>query len=252
MLEVHPIADLFPLMEGADFQALVDSIRKNGLIHPIIVCDGKILDGRNRYRACLKAGVEPRYTEFSSIEQMKMVGLVSALNLERRHLNDSQRALVAAELVVHARMNAADAARKMNVSLHTTHLASTVMRHQSPQVVKLVAAGDVPVSRAYDHHRGRIKDEDLILKPGSTKRGQGRNGRPPGDARVTKFLKACQMLVDLTEGQDVIAQRWRGDPLDQQTLRKARRVMNYVWNRISVDDRPAAQDEENGDAAAGA
>ena len=61
-MEAHPIANLFPLIEGAEFDELVEDIRQNGLRTPILLhADGRILDGRNRLRACLRAGVEPRF-----------------------------------------------------------------------------------------------------------------------------------------------------------------------------------------------
>jgi hypothetical protein len=42
-MEVHPLADIFPAMQGVDFEALVVSIKQNGLRETIITLDGKIL-----------------------------------------------------------------------------------------------------------------------------------------------------------------------------------------------------------------
>jgi ParB-like nuclease domain len=93
--EFHPIADLFPLMEGAEFDELVSDIKANGLIEPVVMLDGMILDGRNRYRACIEAGTETTYRPFTGDDPL---GYVISLNLRRRHLDESQRAMVAGKL----------------------------------------------------------------------------------------------------------------------------------------------------------
>ena len=98
--EVHPFADVFPLIEGEEFEELVNDIKTHGLRQPIVLNHDRtvLIDGRNRYRACMAAGVDPvfetlpeRYTEAMILDY-----IVSA-NVERRHLNTGQRALIALE-----------------------------------------------------------------------------------------------------------------------------------------------------------
>ena len=95
-MKVHPVGDLFPLLEGDAFDELVEDIREQGLLEKIWVTpEHKILDGRNRYRACKKAGVEPKTRV---CRRTDYVEFVVSLNLKRRHLNESQRAMVAARI----------------------------------------------------------------------------------------------------------------------------------------------------------
>ena len=60
----HPLANLFGYLTGGEFQELVEDIRRHGLIEPIVLYEDMILDGRNRYRACLSAKVEPRFKPY--------------------------------------------------------------------------------------------------------------------------------------------------------------------------------------------
>lgn len=91
-LQAHPLADAFPLMDGPAFEELKDRIGKNGLIHPITTYEGKILDGRNRKRACQDLGIgcpEKTYTGDDP------AGYVWDENTARRHLTASQIAMAA-------------------------------------------------------------------------------------------------------------------------------------------------------------
>jgi hypothetical protein len=92
--QYHEAANLFPLIEGKDFDELVEDIRGNGLRLPIALFDGKIIDGRNRYKACGVAGVEPRFCE-ADLGGKSPVDYVVSLNLKRRQLTESQLSLVA-------------------------------------------------------------------------------------------------------------------------------------------------------------
>jgi ParB-like chromosome segregation protein Spo0J len=58
-LPFHEVADLFPLLEGADFQALKADIQAHGVREPVWTYQGRIIDGRNRYRACRELGIDP-------------------------------------------------------------------------------------------------------------------------------------------------------------------------------------------------
>jgi hypothetical protein len=93
-LPFHPAANIFPLMTEADFDGLVDDIRRHGLREPVALLDGQILDGRNRYRACLLAGVECQTVPVAPDDP---VAYVLSLNQHRRHLTPAQLAVVAAK-----------------------------------------------------------------------------------------------------------------------------------------------------------
>jgi ParB-like chromosome segregation protein Spo0J len=90
-LESHPLANRFPLIEGEEFDRLVDDIRDNGLREPIVLFEGKILDGRNRYRACIEAGVTPKTREFDPAKDGPAEAFVISVNVLRRHLTLGQK-----------------------------------------------------------------------------------------------------------------------------------------------------------------
>jgi hypothetical protein len=103
VVEFHPLANLFPLMEGAEFDELVADIKVNGLRNEIVLYDGMILDGRNRYRACLEAG-----WTLQAIENMALDGdgwiddpaaYVISANIRRRHLTPEQKRDLIAKLL---------------------------------------------------------------------------------------------------------------------------------------------------------
>lgn len=89
-LAIHPAAESFPLMDPERFEELKQDIRANGLRLPIVLCDGKILDGRNRYRACRELGIALR-TEQAAGDPWAYVWSV---NGERRDLVAEQRYLI--------------------------------------------------------------------------------------------------------------------------------------------------------------
>lgn len=152
----HPAAALFPRLAGADLDALAADIAANGLLGPVVLLDGAVLDGRNRLAACALAGVEPLFTEYVGDDP---VSWVVSQNLHRRHLSESQRAMVAARLAKLPRganqhrqiclsRTQPEAAELLNVSPRTVKSARVVQQQGVPALVDAVDAGAVAVSAA--------------------------------------------------------------------------------------------------------
>jgi len=91
-LKGHPAAEVFPLLPPDELEALAADIGAHGLLHPIVLLDGQILDGRNRLKACELAGVEPLFVEWDG--DGSPYEYVWSENGARRHMEASQRAAV--------------------------------------------------------------------------------------------------------------------------------------------------------------
>ncbi len=90
----HEAAELFPLLGSDELSELAADVRQQGLLNPIVLHEGKVLDGRNRLQACHDAGVEPRFEEWVDPGCGPTEWVVSQ-NLHRRHLTASQQAVIA-------------------------------------------------------------------------------------------------------------------------------------------------------------
>ena len=90
-MKTHEFAEIFPMMSGKEFKELKEDIKQYGQQEPIILFEGKILDGRNRYNACEELGIKPKLKEYDGKDALQYV---MSTNLKRRHLTDSQKAIV--------------------------------------------------------------------------------------------------------------------------------------------------------------
>ena len=97
--EFHPFANVFPLLDGDDLGTLTEDIRENGQREPVILYDGKILDGRNRYRACVELGIPAIFDHSKASNDEEALRESVSRNLRRRHLTPTQRALAGARLL---------------------------------------------------------------------------------------------------------------------------------------------------------
>jgi ParB-like chromosome segregation protein Spo0J len=198
--QAHEYADKFPMLAEPELKELANDIKKNGLLEPIRIYQDKILDGRNRYAACKLAGVTPRLVIFSGTDEEAMAFVVSE-NLSRRHLNESQRAMIAADFATMkvgrqrqlqekpertdtASLNTQEkpvaekpkalsskqAAKMMNVGRDSVQKAK-VLKKTAPEKAKEVSDGKKSLNQAtieVKKEAGIIDDESIAKKLGAS------------------------------------------------------------------------------------
>jgi N6-adenosine-specific RNA methylase IME4 len=154
-MRFHPYAEIFPLLEGDEFDQLVADIKARGLYEPIVTYEDQILDGRNRFRACVAAGIDCDLVPYIGIDPL---GYVISRNLKRRHLSESQRAVVAAKLATLRRgdnqhtegLPIGRSSELLNVGERSIARAREVLDKGTPELAAAVERGRVSVSAAAD------------------------------------------------------------------------------------------------------
>lgn len=161
-VKFHEYANLFPMLIGEPLNALRDDIRQHGVREPVVFLDGAIIDGRNRYMCARDLGIEYPRVEYDGDDPL---GFVISHNLHRRHLTESQRAMVAAKLAkmdnggdrrsdqtanLQSDISRARAANLLNVSERSVNTAKQVERSGASELIDAVERGDVSVSAAAD------------------------------------------------------------------------------------------------------
>lgn len=187
-LQPHEYAQLFPMMTKEEMAALVQDMRDNGYDQtaPITLFKDKILDGRNRYQAAQVAGVTPLYTTYSGNDPL---GFVLSHNLHRRHLNETQRAGVAAKIanmtggertdIEHStnsdkvKVSRQQAADMMNVGKSTVATYRAVAAAM-PELVEKMDSGEMTANKAWTETRRRTAIANLEnIKSKETKEADG-------------------------------------------------------------------------------
>lgn len=154
-LSIHPAAATFPDLTADEFAALKNDIRKHGQQTPILTKAGQIIDGRQRYRACMELGIEPSCIEITS--GITAEAVMISQNLLHRHLNDSQRAMIGCRLVntqvgsnqsTGESMTQEAVAKLLGVSADSIQRALKVIKAGHAALVKTVERGLLTVNEA--------------------------------------------------------------------------------------------------------
>lgn len=239
-LDLHPLCSMFPRMGDEALHDLAADISAHGLLYPIVLFQGQILDGGNRYRACLSAGIEPTFTEFSGDDP---AAFAVSVNRHRRHMTPGQMAVIAAQAQdwtraqgrggdgtnQHSRKAAtlpnssdskpatlpnssakatvADRAAQAGVSERTQRMADKVAK-SDPVLAKQVAAGAVSLNAAHKKVEGKADK-----KPAPAAAPEEDLG-PSADELMTELQadnERLAALVKAAEADDTKAEavRWR-------------------------------------------
>jgi hypothetical protein len=215
-------------MTGTDFDELVADVKENGLRDPIITYRETILDGRNRLRACEAADVEPRFKEWTGDDP---VAFVISCNLHRRHLNAVQRAAIAAKLENLKRggdrksdqnipgrfdqVSRQQAADLLQVGVASIDRASLVYDHGTPEQVKAMERGTLPLrptaeklrrATREEPHRGPRRDRHATYKPETERQRQRAQGQKDRMVTSLSTIKGhCRGLSTFDVGMAVAA-----------------------------------------------
>lgn len=182
---------------------------------------GKILDGRNRYRACLLKGINPTFHEELPADPY---AFFASANLHRRHLEIGQRAMIAAQL---ATMKQGDnqhspagetsqgkAAELLNVGEGSVERAAEVIKQGAPDLVDAVKHGDVRVSAAAEfakqnppldqarliaEHGSPAAAVDATIRTKADKAGKRRPAPKPNTAAAADRADPEKLIVDAIE-----------------------------------------------------
>jgi ParB-like chromosome segregation protein Spo0J len=208
--QTHVMAKLFPPLTGKRFDELVADVKSKGLLNPIVLHAGVVLDGMNRLRACRIAGIPARFVEFSSLNlKCSPEEYIWSSNIERRQLTPDQRTVLAFDWAKALREQAkakqqlggkdktpqaeairtrAAIAQRAQVSEHKVAQVERVKKN-APHLVAKVASGTM-----------KLKD---AAKVADKKRARGKSHKPTVvKTRITHPLtvaKAINRTIEMLE-----------------------------------------------------
>jgi ParB-like chromosome segregation protein Spo0J len=218
-------------MSHDELSGLIEDIKTNGLREPIILLDGAILDGRNRYCACTQLGLEPITRAWDG--KGDPIEYVLSKNLHRRHLNESQRATVASKVATlkqggtganqHSPAEAPigasaptldEAAKRLNVGRRSIQRARVVLDKGIPELQTAVETGQVSVSAAAEIATKPQEEQRKIMQGGKQTIG-----------KATKAIRANKTKKRKPNGAVAMAQDYQPETEHERDLR----ILRSCW-----------------------
>lgn len=173
-MKFHPAAEVFPMLDDVRLAELTESIKQNGVRHPIVICEGMVLDGRNRYVACTRLGITPPTETFSGDPW----AYAWDANGQRRDLKTDQRYLIWKETTEKSQeWRAAREEAQRQANERRAEAARVQIAQQPRTEAGKVAAPIAPfVQPGSSTGSGQTRQDNATTKtvpPQATQRGQG-------------------------------------------------------------------------------
>jgi ParB-like chromosome segregation protein Spo0J len=168
----------FPPINDEDFAKLVADIKANGLHFPIVTYQGKVLDGNNRYRACVQAKVEPKFVPFKG-DNAAAQALVISANIHRRHLSRDDRNGIIATLL---KADPGKSNRQIAEQTKADHKTVGIVRDQ------MEATGEIPQLDSTTGKDGKTRMQ---------RKAKSKAGGAKGDKQTITFQKAINTKTAL-------------------------------------------------------
>lgn len=218
----HPLSAAFPQMTPEEYQSLKDSIDVNGVLNPITIHEGMVIDGWHRYKAANELGMHCPEAELEDWIDPK--DFVLAQNKNRRHITVSQLAMATTavyEWYPSHRPNKGDSMAPLSktseelaeiagTSTRTIKRAKAVIKNASTEVQNAVKSGKIGLYKAQEISKlPKDKQAAAIAKPIAPERPRLTEDYGPSEAELKANELALQadleLLNKMLEADDALA-----------------------------------------------
>jgi len=228
--ELHPLCTLFPRLSGTEFDSLCADIKNNGLRNPIVIHEGMILDGGNRYRACIEIGIEPDFVEFGG---GNLVSFVLSVNLHRRHMTTGQQAAIVSSAQDWAKAQTVGKPKSGNVTgldRVEDRMAQSGASDKTQRMADKVAKADPELSRQVAH--GEISLPKAIRSITPQKAEQEEDAEYDEKEQIIHELK--DTVVSLDEENTRLKDAIAANQLPEDEIQSAAEIIADLRHQIKA------------------